>query len=376
MNAVLHIDDREEELQELRYLLADRYRVTTCRKARYAASLIAKRKPDAVLLDIDMPDYDGFRVLSEIQAMDDPPPVLMLSGHPEPFFVRRAMREGAVDFISKPYTGSMIRHRLERILVGGNQSPITIPGTVPNEAAHILVGSSAAMSAVRTTLARYARSDAPVLILGESGTGKDKAAYVIHALSARAAGPFEIRNVGAFPESIVESELFGCEPGAFTGARASQGCFEAAHGGTLFLDEIADAGPTLQAALLRVVEDGQVRRLGSTKYKKADCRLVFATNCDLEEMVVHKKFRQDLLFRINTLPLIMPPLRERIEDIPELVELFLAQNGQSMETIKSDAMNSLFQHPWPGNVRQLKACVERALVLAADDPIGTEHLRP
>lgn len=373
MNAVLHIDDKEEELQSLRHLLADRYRVTGCRSARDAPSLIARKKPDAVLLDIDMPGYDGFQVLSDIRTMRDPPPVMMLSGHSEPFFVIRAMKAGAADFVSKPYTASMIKHRLERVLYGG--PPESNKTRRPERVDSILVGSSKAMRAVRATIALYAKSDAPILIMGESGTGKDRAAYALHALSPRAAGPFEVMNMGAIPESIVESELFGCEIGAFTDATARRGCFESAHGGTLFMDEIADAGPAVQTALLRIVEDGQVRRLGSTQRKRADCRLVFATNRDLEKLAEKKRFRQDLLFRINTLPLVMPPLRARTGDIPELAALFLAQNGRTPDAIQDDALKSLSDHPWPGNVRQLKACIERALVLAAGKPIAIEHLR-
>ena len=373
MNAVLYIDDQEEELQSLRYLLADRYRVTACREARKAASIVAKQRPDAVLLDINMPDYDGFRVLSDIRSLNNPPPVLMLSGYPEPFFVIRAIKEGAVDFVAKPYTGAMLRHQLERALSQANPDAASA-GTNSVQAERMLVGSSEAMAEVRRTLARYARSDAPVLILGESGTGKDRAARLLHALSSRCAGPFEIRNVGALPETIAESELFGCESGAYTDARAREGCFETAHGGTLFLDEIADAGPSIQTALLRVVEDGTIRRLGSTRQKMVDCRLVFATNRNLDEMISQKSFREDLLYRINTLPLVMPPLRERTEDIPELVEAFLSESCLSRDDITAEALDYLSSQPWPGNVRQLRSCIDRALVLTENGVIEKEHL--
>ena len=384
MNSVLCVDDKEEELQSLRYQLADHYRVIPCKDARAAAPLVARKRPAAVLLDIEMPAYDGFRVLTDIRALPDPPPVLMLSAHSEAFFVVLAMKSGAADFFSKPYNSTMLRLRLDRI-ISAKSAPL--PARLPKEAAcaqRLLAGSSAAMATVRATLAAYSKSDAPVLILGESGTGKDRAARIIHALSARAAGPFEIRNMGALPETIAESEIFGCERGAFTDARDRPGCFEAAHGGTLFLDEIAEASPSVQAALLRIVEDGMVRKLGSTKQAKADCRLVFATNADLQAAAEGKAFRQDLLYRINTLPIVLPPLRDRAEDIPELVELFLTENGLQPDAIEPAAIEYLKAQRWPGNIRQLKTCVERAVVLsgsvscdgAARNRIGPESLVP
>lgn len=362
MRAVLYVDDQEEELQTLRLQLADRYRVMTCRDGATAVTLVTARKPDAVVLDLEMPGYDGFKVLSDIRALPAPPPILMLSAHPEPFFVVRAMKAGAADFLSKPYTASMVRHRIDRLFVPASESRSLGSLDCPE-----LVGSSRAMREVRDTLAKYARSEAPVLILGESGTGKDLAARTIHALSARARGPFVVRNVGAMPETIAESELFGCEDGAFTDARRRAGCFEAAHGGTLFLDEIADAGPNLQAALLRVVEDGMVLRLGGSVQRRIDCRLVFATNRKLEGAAGCDPIRNDLLFRISTLPVTMPPLRERPEDIPELVARFAG-------AIDQEAMNLLKSYSWPGNVRQLKACVERAGVLSGGGRIGAEHI--
>lgn len=375
MNAVLCVDDQEEELQSLRFLLADRYRIITCRDPVHAAAIVQSRKPDVVVLDIEMPEYDGFRVLADIRALENPPPVMILSAHPEPFFVIRALRGGAADFLSKPYSGAMLRRQIDRLLPEYGSGVPAGTGRDRSIAERVLIGSSPPMVEIRRTLAAYARSDAPVLILGESGTGKDKAALVIHALSPRAAGPFEVRNMAAMPESIAESELFGCEPGAFTDARDRQGCFEAAHGGTLFLDEIAEAAPTVQAALLRIVEDGLIRRLGAAKPKKSDCRLVFATNRDLNEAAKEKSFRKDLLYRINILPLVMPPLRERREDIPELVAAFLSSNGRQSEGIDDSAMDFLGTQAWPGNVRQLKACIERALVLSGGGRIGADHLK-
>jgi len=372
MNAVLYIDDREEELQTLRGMIGDQYRLVTCRDGRRASALIAARRPDLVLLDIDMRGCDGFQVLSEIRSMRDPPPVVMLSGHNAPFFVVRALKEGAVDFFSKPYGRALMRTRLERLLPEAGRSPAR---PAPSSPERILIGASPAMEEARKTLECYAKASAPVLVLGESGTGKDRAARYLHEISARSGGPFVARNMAAVPATLLESELFGSEKGAYTDAREREGCFSAARGGTLFLDEIAEAGAAVQAALLRVVEDGQVRKLGADESREADCRLVFATNRELEELAGGGAVRKDLLFRIATLPVVLPPLRDRREDIPELVESFLEGIRYPERQLKGDALAFLMERSWPGNVRQLKSCVERAAALAEGGPVGIEHVR-
>ncbi len=364
MRAVLYVDDKEEELQSLKFQLADRYRVITCRDGSTAASVARRERPSAVVVDIEMPGYDGFRVLADIRALPDPPPVMMLSGFNAPFFVVRSLREGAADFVSKPYIHSMVRHRLDALIDG---KPSAKVGSA-------LIGSSEAMAAVRRDIARYARCDLPVLILGESGTGKDLAAREIHRASDRAGGPFEVRNLAAIPESLAEAELFGCEAGAFTDARARPGCFEEANGGTLLLDEIGDAGPATQAALLRIVEDGEVRRLGGSRRRYFDCRILSATNHDLDALIAERRFRDDLRYRLNVLTLEMPPLRERKEDLGELVAHFLgAEDIASVMT--EDAFRSLAAFDWPGNVRQLKSCLERARLRSRDARIAAGDLR-
>jgi transcriptional regulator with PAS, ATPase and Fis domain len=231
------------------------------------------------------------------------------------------------------------------------------------------------MRDVREQIIGYARSDVPVLVLGESGTGKDVVARCLHLSSRRALGPYEIRNVAAVPETLVDSELFGSEEGAYTGARKREGCFEAAHGGTLFLDEIGDAGAALQASLLRVVEDGVIRRLGGNRSKRVDCRLIFATNRNLELKHHEKPFRSDLFYRISTLSLELPALRDRREDIPELANSFLQAHSGVEKSLSPKILDLMVSAPWPGNVRQLKSSIERALVLAADAPLGPEHFR-
>jgi DNA-binding NtrC family response regulator len=365
MRAVLYVDDKVDELQALKCQLADRYRVITCSNGASAASVARREHPAAVVVDIEMPGYDGFRVLADLRALPDPPPVLMLSGYNEPLFVVRALREGAADFVSKPYYHTMVRRRLDALIEARS---------VKVHAASALVGSSPAMTAVRNEIASYATCDLPVFIVGESGTGKDLAAKELHRASARSAGPFEVRNIGAMPESLVESELFGCEAGAFTDARPRQGCFEEANGGTLFLDEIGDAGSGAQAALLRIVEDGMVRRLRGSRSRRIDCRLVCATNKDLDTLILERRFRDDLRYRLDVLSLKMPALRDRREDIPELVDHFLSSLSLG-PAIADEALQMLLNFDWPGNVRQLKSCLDRARLLARGERIEPAHLR-
>ncbi len=387
MRAVLYVDDQEEELQALRFQLAERYRVIPCADGSLAADIVAKEQPSAVILDLEMPGYDGFKVLSDIRALGEHPPVLMLSGHSDPHFVTKAINSGAAWYMSKPYHHSMVRMQLDRIIAKASASAASfavaeaaVPSARIDPQPDALIGSSAVMEAVRAEIVAYAPSRFPVLIVGESGTGKDLVARSIHYGSARSAGPFEVRNIAAFPESLTESELFGSDAGAFTGAKQRKGCFEEADGGTLFLDEIGEARATAQAALLRVVEDGLVRRLGGTRARRIDCRLVCATNRTVEALVADRSFRSDLLYRLDILRISMPPLREHREDIPELVDYFLAERETPQWApvrgrVPPATLGRLVSYDWPGNVRQLKACMERAQAFSKGGPIQPEHLR-
>jgi len=238
------------------------------------------------------------------------------------------------------------------------------------------IGESPVMRKVTELLASFAQSEYPVLILGESGTGKEVAARGIHMLSRREGGAFVARNCAAFPEELIESELFGSARGAFTGAVERQGAFELARGGTLFLDEIGDAGPSVQAKLLRVLESGELWRLGDSHMRKTDIRLVSATTMRLPEAVPEGHFRRELFYRIDTLVLELPPLRERKEDIPELAAYFARVAVGSRKAFSSAALASLGEESWPGNIRQLKNVVHRAIVLSGElEEIGEEHIR-
>lgn len=370
MYSVLCIDDAEEQLQALTLELIDTYHVIPCQKPLNAIAHITKHQPHAIILDLQMPKVNGFQVLSEINKLKNPPPVLILSGHSDPLFVVRSLHLGARDFLSKPYTPAMLRHRLTKLIDG-----FLIDKTARSDHTKhsLLIGTSKAIETLKIELQAFAHSDLPVLIYGESGTGKDLVARTIHHSSHRRTGPYIVRNMGALAPTLSESELFGCDEGAFTDAKPYKGCFELANGGTLFLDEIADTSLAVQAALLRVIEDGYIRHLGGETLYEVSFRLITATNKDLETQIAKKQFRSDLRYRLEGIILHIPPLRERKEDIPALTKHFLDPNQID---ITDGALSKLYDYDWPGNVRQLKMCLERAKILARTAGIiQAEHIR-
>jgi two-component system response regulator AtoC len=370
MYSVLCIDDAEEQLQALTLQLIDTYHVIPCQKPQNAIAQITKHQPAAVILDLHMPKINGFQVLSEINSLCNPPPVLILSGHTEPLFVVRSLHLGARDFLSKPYTSTMLRYRLIKLIT---ESPTF--KTTSQQAPHnsLLIGTSRAIETLKLEIQTFANSNLPILVYGESGTGKDLVAREIHNRSPRNKGPYIVRNIGAIPPTLIESELFGCDEGAFTDAKAHEGCFEQANGGTLFLDEIAEASTITQAALLRVIEDGYIQHLGGKAIHEVSFRLITATNKDLDILISEKQFRSDLKYRLEGITISIPPLRDRKEDIPILSRHFLMSPQRE---ISSGALAKLYDYNWPGNVRQLRMCLERAELFAG--PSGTiqpEHIR-
>lgn len=368
MYSVLCIDDAEEQLQTLTMQLIDSYHVMTCKKPLNALPIILKHRPDAIILDLQMPSISGFSILSEIKSMANPPPVLMLSGHTDPLFVVRALHLGARDFLSKPYTSAMLRHRLTKII----QSSLSEKHQTDQDHQNpVLIGNSGAIQKLKIEIQVFSNADLPIVILGESGTGKDLVAQAIHQASFRCKGPYIVRNIGAIPVSLIESELFGCDEGAFTDAKHRQGCFELANGGTLFLDEIAEASLSVQTALLRVIEDGFVQHLGSNSIHQVSFRLITATHKNLEELIANSQFRADLKYRLEGITLHIPPLRDRKEDIPILVQHFLPLPTTE---ISQEAMDKLLDYDWPGNVRQLRMCMERAKILATKGRIESKHI--
>jgi DNA-binding NtrC family response regulator len=285
----------------------------------------------------------------------------------------RAVKNGAADFLRKGCPLSELKGSIGALAALGARGSAACPAEQPCSCP--FTGSSLAIRKVAALVNLYARSDFPVLILGESGTGKELAARALHELSARKAGSFVARNCAALPELLAESELFGSERGAFTDAVARPGAFELARGGVLFLDEIGDAGPALQAKLLRALETGEIWRLGGGKPIAIDARLVTATARDLRSTATRGAFRPDLLYRIDTLVLKLPPLRERREDIPDLASYFSLKASAGRTVPGSAALAKLSAYDWPGNIRQLRNVIHRALVLAEDtEELGEKHI--
>src|SRR5947209_3899960 len=345
-----------------------------------ATPFLVEREYDAVSTDQKMPDGDGLKVLSIAQENDPSLPVIFLTAVPTIELAVQSMRKGAFDFITKPFNSEVVRATVRRAcertnLLRENQ---VLKSTVGNLfSADTIFGNSAAMKEVRDQIARVAPTDATALIVGETGTGKELVARAIHRNSRRAQKPLIAVNCAAFTETLLESELFGHERGAFTGAdKARQGLFEAAHRGTLFLDEAGEMSAAAQAKLLRVLVDGQVLRVGSTQARTVDVRVLVATHRNLEERMQQGLFRQDLYYRLAVVPIHIPPLRQRRDDIPGMCELIsrqvAAELSMKVRTLSAAAMDHLKQYSFPGNIRELRNLIERAYILSSADELGPE----
>src|SRR5262245_20857238 len=325
-----------------------------------------------------MPGRSGLEVLRELRQQEQPPEVLMMTGHATVETALQAMKLGAYDYLTKPChireleaiinkAHEKRQLRQENLIL---QSRLTYKEKAPD-----IVVSSQKMTDVLALVRKIAPSNATVLVTGDSGTGKELVANTIHCFSQRHSGPFIDISCAAIQETLLESELFGYEPGAFTGARKRKlGLLELAHGGTLFLDEIGEMSLTLQSKLLRVLETQQFFRVGGTKKVGVDVRFIAATNRDLNQYVAEGKFRSDLLFRINNFTIKLPSLSDRPEDIPALAEHFLAQVGGGRARLSDDAMQILMNYDWPGNVRELRNVIERAVILSVGDEISADDL--
>ena len=377
-------DDRVARQLAVEVMRLAGYATTEAGSAEEALALVARgARFDLVLSDVRMGEMDGMSLLSELQAGDPELPVILLTAFGDVEGAIAATQAGANDYLAKPFNLEELRQSVARALERRRLTQRRREGDlVPEVAASPasgIVGRSAVMLNVYKMVARIARSSAPVLVLGESGTGKELVARSVHAHSPRANGPFVAVSCAAMTEALLESELFGHERGAFTGAeRQRRGVFEQATGGTLFLDEIGEVPPKMQAQLLRVLQEGEIRRVGGTEAVKVDVRVVAATHRDLDEEVRVGRFREDLLFRLRVVSLLLPSLRERPEDVPPLVEHFIAQaakkEGRRPPSIAADAMELLRRHPWPGNVRELRNVLERAVVVATGHVIQASDL--
>jgi DNA-binding NtrC family response regulator len=332
---------------------------------------VQRTEQDVVLLDIDLPDKNGLEVLKEIVALPAPPPVIMLTVSDDIPTIVRAIKTGAYDYVAKPYDLPVLEAAIWRAAQNSELRKTHFP--VHPEVDQI-IGESPVMKAVKEITRKYAVNDTPVLILGESGTGKELVARAVHRVSLRHKGPFIPFNCAAIQDTIVESELFGSERGAFTGAVSKAGLFEQAQNGTLFLDEIGEMSPAAQAKLLRVLETNEMMRVGGSQFITLNIRIIAATNKDLKEEIKNKTFRSDLYYRLNVLEIRLPTLRERIDDIPLLSAHFTKSISGGKKKISPDAIDKLKTHSWPGNVRELKNVLKRAAILSDGDIIKQEHI--
>ena len=379
MSKLLLVDDDPNTLASLsRAFRLAGHEATVCDQADRALELARAERFDIIFSDVVMPGKDGLSFLADLKAAGIPTPVVMISGQANIEMAVRATRLGAVDFLEKPLSTDKLLLTLDNVtkLARLEQENRDLRQRVGSAA---LVWKSPVMQAVIARLERVAASETRVCVLGETGTGKELIARTVHEKSPRRGGPFVTLNCAAVPGELIESELFGHEKGSFTGAASRhQGKFEQAHGGTLFLDEIGDMPPMMQAKLLRVLEQGEVERIGGDRAIPVSVRVVVATHRNLEELVKKGTFREDLYHRVYVFPIVLPPLRERREDVRLLVDHFsaqiAAQNGWRPRAIAPDAYAELERYPWPGNVRELRNVVERLLLLA-DDAVDAATVR-
>jgi two-component system response regulator AtoC len=372
---ILVVDDAEGIRTYLASLLELRgYEVDTAADGRSALALLeGGAAPDAVLLDIVMPGIDGIETLKRIREQSPDLPVVMLSVVGKASAIVEAMQIGAADFLNKPFEEDELELALSRVIGAGQQRPV---GDGAKEA-HTTLWLGAAMSKIRDVIEQISDTNVTVLIQGESGVGKEVVARAVHEHSTRSDAPFVKVNCAALPEDLLESELFGYEKGAFTGANSRKaGRFEIAHGGTIFLDEIGEMTPGLQAKMLQVLQDSQFTRLGGNREVTVDVRVVCATNRPLLEMVDARTFRQDLFFRLNVVSIEIPPLRERREEVAELCDTFLRRYGlhyQKPQRVLSAAVSRAFEsYGFPGNVRELENMIKRIVVLESEESILSE----
>jgi len=373
--------DDEVSLQELMKLELPRlgHRVTVCPDGLTAVAALEKNTYDCILVDLDMPGMDGIGVISHCKELSPDTEAVVLTGKSSLETAIAALRHGAFDYLTKPCRLIEIESLLKRV---GEKRKLTQENRALQhqvrrlEGMPRLIGNTLAMKKVQMLVEKVAPTHSTVLILGETGTGKALVARGVHQQSTRADNPFVAINCGALPETLIESELFGHCKGAFTGADEHRiGLFEVADGGTIFLDEIGELPKAMQAKLLRVLESGEIRRVGENKTTTVDVRVVCATHRNLPEMVAQEQFREDLMYRINTFEIQLPPLRERIEDVPDLARHLLLRSRRSSETeLAEDAIDALRNHIWPGNVRELANVIEHATILCDTGPIHREHL--
>ncbi len=379
MATILIIDDERSLLELLEIVLTrSGYDVVVAETEDAGLACFKQKRPDLVLLDLKIGGVGGLEVLKSFKEQDPYVPVIVMTAYSTWDNALEAMRLGAYDFIKKPFEDNdLVREVIARALA----QRAMLSSSERKDAASEILGNSPAIRNVLDVVTRVAPTDSTVLVSGESGTGKELLSRALHYCSLRAGGPFLSVNCAAFPEALLESELFGYAKGAFTGANQSKlGLIEVCNRGTFFLDEIGEISPEMQVKLLRVLEDGKVLPVGATEPKQVDVRFICATNKDLEEEVAAGRFRADLFYRINVLPITLPPLRERRKDIPLLAAHFLVKYskkiGRPIRSISESVQERLLSHHWPGNVRELENTIQRAVTLARGDTLEDMSLIP
>jgi DNA-binding NtrC family response regulator len=377
MNAkVCIIDDDKNVRNSLKEILEDEgYEVQLYASGKSCLKQLEKERPSVLFLDVWLNNEDGLEILKEIKKIYPTLPIIMISGHATIELAVQATKMGADDFLEKPLSIQTVLEKIDKVLQIKNPQIKEIQLEYDE-----LIGNSEQILKVKQAIAQAAKTNVRVFIYGENGTGKELVARMIYKNSERKDKPFVDINCAAIPEDLIESELFGHEKGAFTGAIERRiGKFEQANGGTLFLDEICDMSLSTQAKVLRVIEEQQLTRVGGTEKIAIDVRIIAATNIDPLQAIKEGKFREDLYYRLNVIPIIMPPLRERITDIPLLLDHFLRKtieaNQLEPKVFTSAAIELLSQYNWPGNVRELKNVVERLTILTNDTKIDVDHVR-
>ncbi len=392
MARVLIIDDHDAIREGLELLLRKHgHRTYSAENGRQGLDILSEHGAELVVTDLRMAGMDGIEVLRQVRAQAPETDVMMITAFGTVDRAVEAMKLGAVDFITKPFSpeefavkvGRLLREREERDELRRENVALRIENTSLKEQTETrygqIIGEAPAMKRVYNWIGRVAPSESTVMIYGESGTGKELVARAIHASSSRRDGPFVRVNCGALAESLLDSELFGHEKGAFTGAdRRRRGRFELADGGTIFLDEIATISTMTQVRLLRVIQERELERVGGEKTIPVDVRIIAATNTPAEELLAGEDFRKDLFYRLHVVPIVLPPLRNRVEDIPLLVDHFIAKlrkrTNSGVGGVETKAMDRLSSYAWPGNVRELENVIERALLLADGPTIDAGDL--
>jgi DNA-binding NtrC family response regulator len=382
---LLVVDDEEPQRVMLTNILGRAgFDVVTAADGGEALARLKESRFDLMLTDQRMPSMDGLELLERVRRTRQELPIILMTAYGTVSTAVEAMKRGASDYLTKPFerdellvvVEKAIRHRRLEDEVVSLRGALRERYRLDN-----LIGGAPSMQAVFALIERVSVTDVPVLITGDSGTGKELVARAVHQNSGRANGPFVALNCAAVPETLLESEFFGHERGAFTGAtRAHEGRFEQANGGTLFLDEIGAMRVDLQAKLLRAIQEGEVQRIGSTSTRKVDVRILAASCEDLEQSIRNRTFREDLYYRLNVVPIVLPPLRDRVEDLPMLVDHFVSRAakkfGREGISVAPEVLDRLQQHTWPGNVRELENCIERMVVLTRSDRLTSDDVPP